>query len=197
VRWVVGLGNPGERYAATRHNVAWRVLEKLALRWHATAETSVPGVYLARLGQVADRPVELLLPQTFMNHSGEAIRRRMQDTEAVASEDLLVVCDDVYLPLSAFRFRARGSSGGHRGLESIESALGHREFARLRIGVGAGVEGAELRERVLEAFGRDEEPVVRDVVSRAAEAVEWWATEGIAKAMNRFNRRIRKEVSES
>jgi PTH1 family peptidyl-tRNA hydrolase len=192
---VVGLGNPGERYAATRHNVAWRVLDELAARWRAAPGPSVPGVYAVEQGRLGERSVALLLPQTYMNLSGEALGRWVHDAGAPV-EALLVVSDDVYLPLGTLRLRARGSSGGHRGLESIEAHLGHREFARLRVGVGAAESSSELKEHVLEAFGPDEEPRVREAVERAADAVECWATQGIEQAMNRFNRKIRKEVSE-
>jgi PTH1 family peptidyl-tRNA hydrolase len=111
-------------------------------------------------------------------------------------EDLLVVSDDVYLPLGVLRLRSRGSSGGHRGLESVEGALGTREFARLRIGVGAAESSAHMREHVLEEFSADEQPVVDEAVLRAADAVECWVAEGMRRAMNRFNRRAGKEVQE-
>ena len=141
--------------------------------------------------------MELMRPETFMNLSGEALGRWIHEERAVPPDDLLVVSDDVYLPVGVLRLKARGSSGGHRGLESIEATLGHRDYARLRIGVGAAESSEGLREHVLEAFGPNEEAPVRDAVQRAADAVECWAIEGIDKAMNRFNRRIRKEVSES
>ena len=194
MRLVVGLGNPGERYAGTRHNVAWWVLGALARRWNASDE-SVAGLYAARRARVAGVDVELMEPLTFMNLTGGAVERWMQE-HGGPPEDLLVVSDDVYLPVGALRLRARGSSGGHRGLESVETALGSRDFARLRIGVGAAESSAELREHVLEAFSPDEQPHVDEAVMRAADAVECWVTEGIRSAMNRFNRRAGKEVQE-
>jgi PTH1 family peptidyl-tRNA hydrolase len=194
VRLVVGLGNPGDRYAGTRHNVAWRVLDALAGRWHAT-DHSVAGLYAARRARVAGDFVELMQPLTFMNLAGEAVERWVHENEA-PPEDLLVVSDDVYLPVGTLRLRARGSSGGHRGLGSVEAALGRRDFARLRIGVGAAKSSAELREHVLDAFSAEERPLVDDTVVRAADAVECWVAEGIAAAMNRFNRRAGKEVQE-
>jgi len=194
VRLVVGLGNPGERYAATRHNVAWRVLEALAARWKAS-DDSVAGLYTARRARVGDGDVELMEPLTFMNLTGNAVERWMRE-HGGPPEDLLVVSDDVYLPVGTMRLRARGSSGGHRGLESVGTALGSWEFARLRIGVGAAESSAELREHVLEAFSTDETPQVDEAVQRAADAVEYWVAEGILAAMNRFNRRAGKEVQE-
>jgi PTH1 family peptidyl-tRNA hydrolase len=112
------------------------------------------------------------------------------------AEDLVVVCDDVYLPVGALRIRAGGSSGGHRGLESIERAMGHRDFARLRLGVGAVERGADLKEYVLDRFTAAEQTRVDEAALRAADAVECWVAEGVLSAMNRFNRRAGKEVRE-
>ena len=195
MRLVVGLGNPGERYSDTRHNVAWRVLDVLAGRWRARDQT-VPGVYTASLARVGGDEVELMKPLTFMNLSGEAVARWQREHQG-PPDDLLVVSDDVYLPVGTVRLRPRGSSGGHRGLESIEQALGGREFARLRIGVGAAESGAGLREHVLEAFTDEERRAVDDAVMRAADAVQCWLAEGITSAMNRFNRRQDEEARES
>ena len=111
-------------------------------------------------------------------------------------EKLLVVADDVYLPLGTIRLRGRGSSGGHRGLESIEEGLGHQEFDRLRVGVGAAESSAELKEHVLEPFTPGEREQVDTAVRAAADAVECWVADGIVAAMNRFNRRTGKEVRE-
>jgi len=191
---VVGLGNPGERYAGTRHNVAWWVLDALARRWNAT-DDSVGGLYRARRARVGGVDVELMEPLTFMNLTGEAVERWMRE-HGGPPEDLLVVSDDVYLPVGTLRLRTRGSSGGHRGLESVEAALGSRDFARLRIGVGTAESSAELREHVLNAFSPDERPRVDEAVLQAADAVECWVAEGIRTAMNRFNRRAGKEVQE-
>src|SRR5439155_6524286 len=129
--------------------------------------------------------------------SGEARRRWMGEHGAIAEGALLVVTDDVYLAVGSLRLRTSGSSGGHRGLESLEAALGRRDFARLRVGVGAAESGARMKEHVLEAFGSDEEPIVHGVVQQAADAVECWALEGIERAMNRFNRRMGKEVPDA
>lgn len=183
---VVGLGNPGARYARTRHNVAWRTLDVLAAR-HAAV--SVPGhaTFHARRTRLAEREVTLLQPLTYMNLSGEALRA-WREREGLET-GLLVVSDDVYLALGRLRVRAGGSSGGHRGLESIEAAVGSRDYDRLRIGVGAAEESAALREHVLEEFAPEEEPVLAEAIRRAADAVECWVSEGALAAMNRFNRR--------
>jgi PTH1 family peptidyl-tRNA hydrolase len=193
VRLVLGLGNPGARYAATRHNVAWRVLDRLAARWTATPGEPHP-TYATWIARPGGRPVTLLAPLTWMNASGGALGEWRQTHGDPG--DLLVLSDDVYLPLGSLRLRPGGSSGGHRGLDSIETELGHREYARLRIGVGAAADSAALREHVLETFAPEEWPAVDEVVRLAADAVECWVTDGILAAMNRFNRKVRKEVSE-
>jgi PTH1 family peptidyl-tRNA hydrolase len=188
---VVGLGNPGARYERTRHNVGWRVLAALDARWHGEPAESGP-LYRTRRAEVAGRSVELMWPLTYMNESGEALASWLEQHGAAESE-VLVVSDDVYLPTGTLRFRPQGSSGGHRGLESIEARLASRGFARLRIGVGqAGA--AELREHVLEGFEAEEEAVMEETIPRAAEAVECWVRDGIEAAMNRFNRRTNKEA---
>jgi len=187
VHLVVGLGNPGDRYASTRHNVAWRVLDTLAAR-HGAREAGKDTTWRAREASIAGQPTVLLQPLTFMNLSGEALGswRERHGRE----EQLLVVSDDVYLPLGFVRIRATGSSGGHRGLESIEAAVGGRDYARLRVGVGAAETSAALKEHVLEEFAPEELPALEEAVRLAADAVECWAAEGVLSAMNRFNRRV-------
>jgi PTH1 family peptidyl-tRNA hydrolase len=195
MRLVLGLGNPGERYARTRHNVAWRVLDTLAERHGATPGTECRE-YRTRVVRLGGDGVELMEPLTWMNLSGEALERWRREREFDPAA-LLVVSDDVYLPLGTLRLRAGGSSGGHRGLESLEAALGTREFARLRVGVGAAEDSAALREHVLDEFAPDDVPVLEEAIRRAADAVECWVSEGLLAAMNRFNRKVGKEVSES
>jgi PTH1 family peptidyl-tRNA hydrolase len=191
---VLGLGNPGGRYARTRHNVGWRTIESLVSRWRARTAEETPR-YRTWNAEVAGRGVDLMIPLTYMNASGEALAE-WRGRRELPEGSLLVVADDVYLPEGFIRLRERGSSGGHRGLESIEEALGSREYARLRIGIGA-VPSAVLREHVLEtpALGEEEEALERGI-ALAVEAVECWIGEGMIAAMNRFNRRVRKEVSE-
>lgn len=191
---VVGLGNPGARYRDTRHNVGWRVVERLVDRWSATphAETESYRAWSARPG---GRSVVLMMPLTFMNLSGDALEA-WTASQPLQPEELLVVADDVYLPVGTLRLRGSGSSGGHRGLDSIERALGHDGYARLRVGVGA-VDAVGLREHVLGEPDEDEREMLERTIERAAEAVECWLAEGLLVTMNRFNRRVDKEVSES
>jgi PTH1 family peptidyl-tRNA hydrolase len=190
VRLVVGLGNPGERYTRTRHNVAWWVLEELAARHAVTAEER-NDTGRARRVDLGQRSVVLLQPLLFMNRSGESLAAWRE--EHGRESDLLVLCDDVYLPVGALRLRASGSSGGHRGLESIESVVGGRDYARLRIGVGAAGSGDQLKEHVLQEFTSEETPAIERTVRLAADAVECWVSEGALGAMNQFNRRLRQE----
>jgi PTH1 family peptidyl-tRNA hydrolase len=191
---VVGLGNPGPRYARTRHNAGWRVLERLVGRWDAKP-AGEHGAWRAWSAERAGRTVDLLVPLTFMNASGEALEA-WREGHALDPAELLVIVDDVYLPLGTLRMRRRGSSGGHRGLESLEPVLG-RGFTRLRIGVGAATDAAGLREHVLDEFEVDETKVMEETLERAADAVECWLADGPLAAMNRFNRRIREEESET
>ncbi|MBI1796322.1 MAG: aminoacyl-tRNA hydrolase [Candidatus Eisenbacteria bacterium] len=191
---VFGLGNPGPRYHRTRHNVGWRVVEALAARWRAR-ETWAGPVYREWTAGRDGRDVHLVLPLTFMNVSGAALAAWMA-RHGDAREGLLAVSDDVYLPLGMLRFRPGGSSGGHRGLESLEAALAGDGWARLRLGVGA-VEGAgALKEHVLETFGPDDADQVETMITRAADAVERWLDDGLAVAMNRYNRRATQETEE-
>ncbi len=191
---VLGLGNPGERYARTRHNVAWWVLDLLAERG-AADELERDALYRARLATVAGKPLVLLQPLTFMNLSGDALAAWERRHGAVAG-DWLAVSDDVYLPVGALRLRTQGSSGGHRGLESLEARLGTREFPRLRLGVGAAEGASALRSHVLETFSPEEMPAMQEGVRQAADAIECWLAEGWTSAMNRFNRKVRKEEQE-
>ena len=191
---VVGLGNPGPRYARTRHNVGWRVLERLVGRWGA-APAGRHDTWRAWRAERAGRTVDLLQPLTYMNASGAALEawRERHDLDPAG---MLVVVDDVYLPVGGLRLRASGSSGGHHGLESVEQVVG-AGFARLRLGVGAAADPAGLREHVLDEFDAEEETVVDEALECAADAVECWVAEGSLAAMNRFNRRNRREEPES
>jgi PTH1 family peptidyl-tRNA hydrolase len=193
VALVLGLGNPGAPFARTRHNVGWRVVEILVRRWHARPDERSPLYHAWTVGR-GGGTVHLLTPLTFMNLSGAALTA-WTERHGLEPGELLVVADDVYLPFGSLRLRRSGSSGGHRGLESVEAALGGREYARLRIGVGAAEHAGALREHVLREFEAEDEGAVDEVLERAADAVQAWAEEGATAAMNRFNRRAPKEDS--
>jgi peptidyl-tRNA hydrolase, PTH1 family len=186
MRFVVGLGNPGERYRRTRHNVGFMVVDALVARagagkGHEEALAQVAGVRL-----FGEEPLLLAKPLTFMNRSGAAVDRLLAD-HAGTPQDLLVVVDDVALELGRLRVRERGSHGGHNGLRSIIEALGSEEFARVRVGIRKGEVAGDLAEYVLDAFPPEDVLVVREAVERAADAVECVLREGTVVAMNRFN----------
>lgn len=186
MKLVVGLGNPGPEYESTRHNVGWWVIDHLADVWRFPPWRATPDARAAD-GEVDGRRVRLLKPQTFMNLSGDALAPYVQRPFWSVGNDLLVVVDDVALPLGTFRFRAKGSAGGHNGLRSVEEALGTMEYARLRVGVGPEipVPGAELRDFVLDRFTADEATVVKALLPTLRSGVTTWIADGIVAAMNR------------
>jgi PTH1 family peptidyl-tRNA hydrolase len=184
MKLVVGLGNPGRKYAGTRHNLGYRVLDVLAKRHRVERKRLRFDGELAEVN-LGREPAVLVAPQTFMNLSGRCVRQVVQFFQ-VPLGSLLVVCDDLNLPLGRIRIRAKGSPGGNRGLASIIEQLGNDEFPRLRIGIDRP-ETVDAADFVLDRFTRDEQPVVDEAVDRAADAVEVWANEGIVACMNRFN----------
>ena len=185
MKLVVGLGNPGRKYQATRHNVGYAVLAELARRCGAgSPKTKFHGdVVEASLdGQKA----LLLGPTTYMNRSGLSVAEACGFYK-IPEEDLLVVCDDLNLPLAKLRLRAGGSSGGQKGLEDIVNRLGTDLFPRLRIGVGPAPPGWVWADFVLSKFTAEEIPVIELAIQRAADAVVVWARDGIEASMNRYN----------
>lgn len=195
---MVGLGNPGEKYRDTRHNLGFEVALALSRAVGAGAEQDLCGAL------VASAPGEQLLiarPQTYMNRSGFALRC-LVERFAIELDRVLVVYDDVSLPLGRLRLRPEGGPGGHRGMESVIENLRSSKVARLRLGIlpsplegeaepGAGFDApprGDLAEFVLAPFDASERPEVEDLVRRAAEAAQVWSSVGVAEAMNRFNR---------
>lgn len=182
---VVGLGNPGPEYEGTRHNVGFRVVDAVAAssragRWRKACDSLV---VQAEIGGV---PVLLAKPLTWMNRSGAAARALLEHWGA-GTERLLVVLDDLNLPLGALRLRPRGSSGGQLGLESILSSCGTSEIARLRLGIGEEGMPEDRTRWVLARFPADRKAAVEEMVERAREAVEAVASSGVARAMSRYN----------
>ncbi|MDH7576576.1 MAG: aminoacyl-tRNA hydrolase [Bacillota bacterium] len=186
-RIICGLGNPGPRYAKTRHNVGYEVVVRLA---GANRGDWLTYRHLARLCslEINGVPVLLVQPLTFMNLSGSALRP-LAKKRGLKPSSLLVVCDDLDLPFGALRLRARGSAGGHRGLQSIIDHLQTQDFPRLRIGIGRPLTGGDEANYVLSPFTREEQDLLEGILDQAAAAARVWATEGIEVAMNRFNRR--------
>jgi PTH1 family peptidyl-tRNA hydrolase len=189
VKVVTGLGNPGERYQLTRHNVGFRVVDLLADRWGLTGKGRVrDGAALLEV-QRPDPPQRVLLvkPMRFMNLSGGVVKAAMRQTEATFADDLLVVADDVDLPLGRIRLRREGSAGGHNGLRDIIAAFGSNEFQRLRVGIGRSGSTRETVDHVLSTFRGDERELAAEAIATAADAVELWLREGIDAAMNAYN----------
>jgi len=188
---VVGLGNPGRRYAATRHNVGFMVLEALRERWRTGAGRKAFSGWLweARVGGPGGpRKVLLLAPQTYMNCSGQAARELAAFHKAEPA-DVLVVLDDLALPPGRLRARASGSAGGHKGLADVLRALGTEQVPRLRIGIGPAPAPVPAEQYVLTKFGPDEAPVIEAAVARAAEAVEDWVRHDIEFVAQKYNRK--------
>ena len=206
-RLVLGLGNPGEEYRATRHNVGFRVVEELARRWQArldrlecnavTAHVELPGLPAVPPAAAEALAVLLAKPQTYMNRSGFAARC-LVELHGLDPAALLVVYDEVNLPFGRLRLRRSGSPAGHRGIESILENLRTDQVARLRIGIGSpagpaaatvgtAVTAAGLVDHVLSPFTPAEEAALAPVVQRAADACEAWLRDGIDAAMSRFN----------
>jgi PTH1 family peptidyl-tRNA hydrolase len=180
---VVGLGNPGSRYRGTRHNVGYAVIDFLA---QGPGVGRFQGRFQAQIAETVEglHKVLLVKPETFMNLSGQCVRH-LVDFYQLPLEDLLVVCDDINLPLGKLRARARGTHGGHNGLRDIQNHLGTAGYARLRIGVGAPREDAI--DHVLGRFAPSERPLMEESIATATQAVLTWIHEGIDACMNRFN----------
>jgi PTH1 family peptidyl-tRNA hydrolase len=181
---VVGLGNPGSRYAGTRHNVGYEVVERLAASPRAGRFQNRFQAQMAELQEDAGK-VLLVKPETFMNLSGRCVRQ-VCDFYQVAPGDLLVVCDDVNLPLGKLRIRARGSHGGHNGLRDVQNHLGTTEYSRLRLGVGNSGQGDRV-DYVLGRFRPAEKPVMEEALQTAVQAVAVWIHRGVEVCMNQFN----------
>jgi PTH1 family peptidyl-tRNA hydrolase len=183
VKLIVGLGNPGAKYRGTRHNIGFAVVDELARRRAVEFDASPVEALVAKVRGA--EPVLLAKPLTFMNSSGEAVGSLARYFK-LDPADLLVVVDEVQLPLGKLRARARGSAGGHNGLKSLIAHLGE-EFARLRIGVGRGDMRRDLADHVLARFDADEAAEVERMTTRAADASEMFITSGIEAVMNGFN----------
>jgi len=181
---VVGLGNPGKKYDGTRHNVGFAVVDALAEGPGVSAFQDRFEAEIAEFHE-ADGKVLLVKPATFMNLSGRAVRQVL-DFYQLTPADLLVVCDDINLPLGKLRFRARGTHGGHNGLRDIQSHLGTTEYARLRIGVDAPDEDGTV-DHVLSRFRPSERPIMKEAIEEAVQGAVLWLRDGIEKCMNQYN----------
>ena len=184
---IVGLGNPGAEYASTRHNVGFRVIDRLAERHRIDAKKSERRS-LVGYGEIRGTGVVLAKPQTFMNLCGESVEPLMRML-ALRPQDVLVVYDEMDLPVGRLRIRLEGSAGGHNGIKSLIHHLRTDAFPRVRIGVGRPGADAGAISHVLSKFNRDEIGPIQEAVERAADAVEVFIEERPEAAMNRFNQR--------
>jgi PTH1 family peptidyl-tRNA hydrolase len=191
-RFVVGLGNPGRKYADTRHNVGFRVLEVLQRRWGlGEGRDAFEGLFWETRPERPDagsRRVALLAPMTYMNCSGRAARK-MLDFYKAAPSQMLVVLDDLALPLGQLRLRPGGSAGGHNGLDDILRVCRPEEPPRLRIGIGAPPGVMDPRDYVLSVFREEEREEIGVSIEQAADAVEMWVFGDLQKAMETYNRK--------
>ena len=184
---IVGLGNPGVEYAATRHNIGFGMITYLSDKYNIPVN-SREGKALVGKGILAGEKVMLAQPQTYMNLSGESVRALM-DYYKIDIEDLLVIYDDISLDVGQIRMRGKGSAGGHNGIKSIIQHTGTQEFARIKIGVGQKPEGGDLVKHVLGRFSREEDGMFRDVFALAEEGLLAWLQEDMKSAMNKVNGR--------
>jgi PTH1 family peptidyl-tRNA hydrolase len=184
LKLIVGLGNPGAKYARTRHNVGFRVIDELARRQGLTFQGGPADALVVKVRHWAE-PAWLAKPLTFMNLSGQAVAELARFYQ-IDPASLFVIVDEAQLPLAKLRARARGSAGGHNGLKSLIERLGTNEFCRLRVGIGRG-DRRDLADHVLTQFDRDEEEVVDAAIARAADAAEVFVNDGIDAVMSRFN----------
>ncbi len=185
MKLIVGLGNPGRKYEATRHNVGFMAAQNLARRFGS-------GMARAKFhGETADASIAgqrvlLLCPHTYMNRSGLSVVEA-RDFFKLDNADVLIICDDFNLPLGRLRCRAKGSSGGQKGLQDIVRCLGSEQVPRLRIGIGSPPDGWDVADYVLSKFRSDEDECIQQAVIRAADAAVDWVREGIQVCMNRYN----------
>lgn len=181
---IIGLGNPGKDYDGTRHNIGFELVDALASA-HQLSVTNRAYKSLTGRGTIAGESVILVKPQTFMNLSGEAVGQ-LCARENLSPSHLLIVCDDVHLPVGRLRLRGQGSSGGQNGLKSVAAHLGTQDWPRLRIGVGEAPPGLQV-DWVLGRFGKADRKLMDDTLIDALGAIEVWLTQGLEAAMQRFN----------
>jgi len=182
---IVGLGNPGREYADTRHNVGFQCVDALAAT-HRLTFNKVQAKAILADGLIGDRQVTLAKPQTYMNLSGESVSALMNFYK-LTPDALIVISDDLDIPLGTLRIRITGSAGGQNGLKNIIQHLGTQDFARIRIGIGRPPGRMDAAAYVLQAFGKDERALADDAIQRATAAIGTWLTDGIAIAMTRYN----------
>ncbi|MCF7808156.1 MAG: aminoacyl-tRNA hydrolase [Candidatus Marinimicrobia bacterium] len=185
---IIGLGNPGDRYAKTRHNAGFLVIDELARRWQADFRPGKGSYIFAKCNQ---QDAILMKPTTYMNNSGQAVRHLM-DYFKVAEEQSMLVFDDLDIDFPEIRLRKQGGAGTHNGVRSVIQHLGTHDFPRLRMGIG-GEQGKRLAEDfVLENYSKSDLNILPEQVDKAADAIEYWLKDGMDQAMNRYNVNLKK-----
>jgi peptidyl-tRNA hydrolase, PTH1 family len=188
VKIIVGLGNPGILYRMTRHNIGFQVIDRLAKIGHISIRTKrFKSLY--GTGWIESQQVILAKPMTFMNRSGEAVKKAA-DFFHLRMEDLVVVHDDLDLPFGRLRFKQRGGDGGHQGIRSIIESMGGNNFLRLKVGISRPIQGLDPAEYVLATFDKAEQNQLDRILSEAAESIKVMLLEGLEKAMNRFQKKL-------
>lgn len=185
MKFIVGLGNPGLEYASTKHNVGFSVVKELAKDNRIKLKEKRYAALMGR-GRMAGEEVTLVLPQTYMNRSGDTVGDLVRE-EIKDMADLIVVCDDINLKLGRVRLKKRGSAGGQKGLESIISELGRDDFARLRVGIATEVHKGDITRYVLTPFKRRERKNAAGAIALAVDSLDCWIKKGMDEAMNKFN----------
>jgi peptidyl-tRNA hydrolase, PTH1 family len=185
MKLIVGLGNPGPEYEKTRHNVGWHVVDAFARKFRIAVTRHEKSAFTG-IGRVAGGAVMVAKPLTYMNLSGEAVRL-LVNAYIETPDDVIVVYDDIDLPLGKLRIRPNGSAGTHNGMRSIVAELGSERIPRLRVGIGAQEQG-RLRDYVLDEFAADERPIVDRAIDRSVDALVLFARGDLKRAMNEFNR---------
>lgn len=189
---IIGLGNPGARYAKTRHNAGFMVVDELAQRWQVIFR---PGKGNYVFAKSPSRDAILMKPATYMNNSGQAVRHLM-DYFKINTQDCMIVFDDLDIPFPEVRLRKQGGAGTHRGMQSVIQHLSTNDFPRTRMGIG-GDQGRRLAEDfVLENYSKNDLDILPEQLDKAADALEYWLTADIDNTMNRFNVNPRKAQAE-
>lgn len=186
---IVGLGNPGSRYAHTRHNVGFDTIDILADRYGIAVDNKKFKALWGK-GVIEGQRVVLAKPQTYMNLSGESVRQLIDFYKIDETEELIVIYDDISLEPGQLRIRGKGSAGGHNGIKSIIAHLGGQDFKRIKVGVGEKPPGFDLADYVLSRFSKTERECVEEALRRAAQAAAAIMTDGMDAAMNQYNKKV-------
>lgn len=186
---MAGLGNPGLRYAHTRHNVGFMVIDALADRYAITVQRSKFNVIYGR-GTIEGVDVLLAKPQAFMNRSGPPLRQ-LADYFRIQREAVVIIHDDIDLAFDRLKIKEKGGDGGHKGIRSLIQAFGGDQFARLRVGIGRSQTKADVIDHVLGQFNHDEQSALEDTLQRATEAIATILSKGTKEGMNRYNQSLR------